>query len=176
MSGLFCFMAGRPTDYREEFNEQVFKLCLLGATDKEIGDFFEVTEQTINNWKQTHPEFFESIKKGKFSADSAVAERLFKRAVGYAYKETSYEKIVVDKPAEPEDEEAEGENIEIDLYKKKVVHKELAPDTIAAIFWLKNRQKDKWRDKQEYDLNHNGTINWNEEKTYEAHNKADQGA
>lgn len=26
------------------------------------------------------------------------------------------------------------------------------PDTTAAIFWLKNRQKDKWRDKVDHEL------------------------
>ena len=42
---------GRPTDYKPEYCEQATKLCKLGATDAELGDFFEVTEQTINNWK-----------------------------------------------------------------------------------------------------------------------------
>lgn len=46
------------------------KLCLLGATDKELGDFFNVTEQTINNWKKDFPSFFESIKRGKIDADA----------------------------------------------------------------------------------------------------------
>lgn len=32
---------GRPTKYRPEFAEQARKLCLLGATDKELADFFE---------------------------------------------------------------------------------------------------------------------------------------
>lgn len=35
-------MAGRPTKYKKEYDDQAFKLCLLGATDKEIADFFEV--------------------------------------------------------------------------------------------------------------------------------------
>jgi len=35
---------------------------------------------------------------------------------------------------------------------KKVV-KQMAPDTTAQIFWLKNRQPDKWRDKKEIDAN-----------------------
>jgi hypothetical protein len=28
----------------------------------------------------------------------------------------------------------------------------MAPDTTAAIFWLKNRQPSQWRDKQEVEL------------------------
>ena len=60
-------MAGRPTNYKKEYDEQAYKLCLLGATDKEMADFFNVKEQTINNWKKNHPSFFESIKRGKIS-------------------------------------------------------------------------------------------------------------
>ena len=37
--------------------------------------------------------------------------------------------------------------------------KHYPPDTTAAIFWLKNRQKDNWRDKQEVDTNVNMNIN-----------------
>ncbi|MDD5356326.1 MAG: hypothetical protein PHY56_07320, partial [Candidatus Omnitrophica bacterium] len=36
-----------------------------------------------------------------------------------------------------------------DTYKTKVTVKEVIPDVTAQIFWLKNRQPDKWRDKQE---------------------------
>ena len=36
------------------------------------------------------------------------------------------------------------------------VSDEMPPDTTAAIFWLKNRQPDKWREKQE--LAHSGDV------------------
>jgi hypothetical protein len=32
-------MAGRPTKYRVDYNEQGYKLCLLGATDNDLADF-----------------------------------------------------------------------------------------------------------------------------------------
>ena len=35
----------RPSPYKEEYNEQVYKLCLLGAIDTEISDFFNVCER-----------------------------------------------------------------------------------------------------------------------------------
>lgn len=43
--------AGRPTLYREEYAEQARKLCLLGTTDAELADFFNVAVDTINEWK-----------------------------------------------------------------------------------------------------------------------------
>lgn len=56
---------GRKSEYREEYAEQALKLCLLGATDKEIAEFFSVSEQTLNSWKKKFPQFLESLKKGK---------------------------------------------------------------------------------------------------------------
>lgn len=53
----------RPTKYQEAYAEQARKLCLLGYTDAELADFFEVSEATINNWKLEYPEFLESIKR-----------------------------------------------------------------------------------------------------------------
>lgn len=134
---------GRPTEYKDEYCDQVEKLCKLGATDKELADFFEVTEQTINNWKIYYPEFFESIKKGKTLADANVADRLYQRAMGYTHEAV---KIF---PSGGEIEDKEGNKVKGALIVPYQEH--YPPDTVAAIFWLKNRQKDKWRDKQEID-------------------------
>lgn len=126
---------GRPTKYKAEFAEQARKLCLLGATDADLAEFFEVAESTINKWKKDHKAFSESIKKGKIDADANVAHSLYKRATGY---EQDIVKAF----------QYQGEPVIVPLTEK------VAPDTTAAIFWLKNRQKDRWRDKQ--DLEHSG--------------------
>lgn len=136
--------AGRPTDYKPEYNDQARKLCLLGATDKELADFFEVVEDTINEWKKVYPDFSVSVKSGKISADAEVAHGLFRRAIGYQYEETTYEKIEVELDGEKDPEE-----IKMEAYKKKVVVKELAPDPGAGMNWLSNRQRKKWRQKIE---------------------------
>lgn len=121
---------GRPSKYKPEYSAQAYKLCLLGATDKDLAKFFEVEESTLNNWKKDHPEFLESIKEGKDQADAVVAQSLFHRATGYSHKD-----------------------VDIRMYKGKIVTtpltKHYPPDSTAAIFWLKNRQPEKWRDKQE---------------------------
>jgi len=131
-------LGGRPTPYKESYNEQVFKLCLLGAKDKEIADFFDICEATLNNWKIQYPKFLESIKDGKDKADSEVAKSLYKRAIGYTTKEVTKEGFD-------------------DIMKvTKEVTKEVPPDTGAAMAWLKNRQPEKWRDKQEIDHTNKG--------------------
>jgi DNA-binding XRE family transcriptional regulator len=130
---------GRPTKYDPKMNKQARKLSLLGATDKELADFFEVSEATINNWKLEHPKFLESIKAGKQDADANVANRLYKRALGF---EHDSEEIKV----------ADGEVIRVPV--KKIY----PPDPTSAIFWLKNRQPGKWRDKQEVEQSGKITI------------------
>ena len=72
---------GQPTSYQSEYNEQARKLCLLGYTDKQLADFFGVCEATINNWKLAHPQFLESIKAGKETADCNVVQSLYHKAL-----------------------------------------------------------------------------------------------
>lgn len=72
---------GRPSMYNPSMNDQVIKLCRLGATDKEIADFFNTTETTINNWKLKEPEFLESLKEGKIQSDLKVASSLYGKAI-----------------------------------------------------------------------------------------------
>ena len=120
---------GRPTRYRKEFAEQAKTLCRLGATDVELADFFEVGEATLSRWKLAHKEFRESLKEGKSQADAEVASKLFKRATGYSHVDTKFATH-------------EGKITDSQEYVKHY-----APDTIACIFWLKNRRPDLWRDR-----------------------------
>lgn len=120
--------AGRPSKFKPEFIEQAAKLTALGATDREVAAFFEVDESTLNRWKNERPEFCESLKVGKAQADERVEQSLYRRALGYSHDAV---KIAVN---------AQGEVTQVPF----VEH--YAPDTTAAIFWLKNRKPAEWRD------------------------------
>ena len=120
--------AGRPSKYKPDYHpDQAYKYCLLGVTDAELAALFEVDEATINRWKEAHPEFAEALLRGKDQADAEVSQKLYHRAMGYSHKE---DKIF----------QYEGRPIIVPTIKH------YPPDTTAAIFWLKNRQKGKWRD------------------------------
>lgn len=121
---------GRPTKFRPEMVEQAEKLCLLGATDVQMADFFGISIQTLHNWKDTIPEFVEAITRGKVIADAEVASSLYNRALGYKHKAVKI--MVVDKEVRHEE---------------YVEH--YPPDTQAASLWLRNRQPALWRDKTE---------------------------
>ena len=129
---------GRPTAYKAEYKDQARRLCLLGATDSDLADFFAVTEQTINNWKTKHPDFFESLRQGKIVADSHVAESLYARAVGYEHPE---EKVM----------HHQGKVVRAQTTKR------YPPDTQAAALWLKNRRPDDWRDDRHIHVDTTGT-------------------
>jgi hypothetical protein len=151
--------AGRPTSYRPEYAAQAERLCRLGATDRELADFFEVSEQTINAWKEAHPEFLESLKRGKRESDANVADRLYQRAMGYSHEAVKiFMPSGADKP----------------VYATYTEH--YAPDTTACIFWLKNRRPDLWRDVQGRE--HTGRIETHEktaeEKAEEARRLMDE--
>lgn len=128
---------GRPTKYNEDINEQVYKLSLLGLTDKEMADVIGISESTFNKWKHDYPEFSESVTRGKTKADADVAVSFRKKAIGYQYDEVTKESCI-----NPETKKRE-------MTVTKVVVKEVQPDAGAALNWLKNRQPQHWRDKQE---------------------------
>lgn len=126
---------GRPSSYKPEYADQAYKLCLLGATDAKLADFFEVSESTLNLWKQEHQDFSESMRKGKDAADAEIAESLFHRAKGYSHPDVDIKVVASEIVQTP-------------------LTKHYPPDTTAASLWLRNRQPKLWRDK--VDMEHTG--------------------
>lgn len=133
---------GRPTAYNPGFARQAAKLCELGATDDELADFFGVHRATIYRWKHEHDDFCDAVKTGKDVADERVERSLYQKATGYNVTEEQAVKVKVDQHKEA------VEVVEVE--------KHIPSDTTAAIFWLKNRRKDDWRDRKE--VEHSGNI------------------
>ena len=112
--------------YRVEYDEQVYKLCLLGMVDLQLSEFFRVTEQTLNTWKKVYPSFLESMTRGKALADAEVAHKLYQRACGYSQEAVK----VFNNSGAP----------------MVVPYTEnFPPDVNAATMWLRNRQHKLWR-------------------------------
>lgn len=102
-----------------------------GLTDEQIAKNLGISIKTFYEYKKKYLQFLQALKKGKEIIDYEVENALLKRALGYEYDEVTYE---------------HGEET-------KRVTKQVAPDTTAQIFWLKNRKPDKWRDKQVVESN-----------------------
>lgn len=151
-----------------------------GLSDEQIAKNVGVSRSTLNEWKKKYPDISDTLKKEKEVADFEVENALFRRATGYEHEEVTY-------VAQPLSQEEYDEKVamhldvwhqqnpnatkaERDLFistisrynqeiSKRVV-RHIAPDTTAAIFWLKNRDPLNWRDKREHQVD--GTINSNQ--------------
>lgn len=130
--------AGRPTDYREEYAEQARKLCELGATNSDLAEAFGVSSRTIARWRVNHEDFCQALRVGGEHANERVRNSLYHKAVGYDYVEQQAVKVKVAQ------------------YEEKVevvdVQRHVPADTVAAKFWLINKDRDAngkpvWSDK-----------------------------
>lgn len=117
---------GRPTKYSQKYDAQAKKLAAKGWIDTEMADFFGVAESTFYLWKERHPSFSEALKDAKAHSDSLVEDALYNRALGFEYEEVKSETGT------------SGDKV-------TTTSKKVLPDVTAQIFWLKNRQPDKWR-------------------------------
>jgi hypothetical protein len=131
---------GRPTKYRHEYCHRANCFCKLGATDEELAKAFGVNEATISRWQKAHPEFRRAMQAGKVVADMKVACSLHSLATGFEYDETQAIKLKRITYGENGKKVRVTEWVEIVKRRRR-----LPPDTAAAMFWLTNRQNDKWK-------------------------------
>jgi hypothetical protein len=115
--------------------QQAFALALLGATDRQIAEAFDVNEDTIHYWKRHKPEFLKKLNEGKLIANSAVAESFYKCATGYYYEE---EKAFLDKS---------GKVV------KTTIRRYKGPDPWAAARWMSLRVRNgEWQEIQKTEI------------------------
>jgi hypothetical protein len=98
-----------------------------------------VSEQTLNNWKQAHPEFLESLNAGKDVTNDRVEQALVKRALGWEHDAV---KMFWD-----------GDKVVEHKYVERY-----PGDTTAQIFFLKNRMPEQYRDKQTIEHEFGATV------------------
>lgn len=120
---------GRPSTFQPQFCDLARNYALLGCDNQRIADLIGVPLATLATWMRTQPEFSAAIKEGRDGADVLVAKSLYHRAKGYSHKAV---KIFCDPKTGA----------------KEVIEytEHYPPDTVAAIFWLKNRHPERWRD------------------------------
>lgn len=129
---------GRPTKFVDPIRKAILKLAEQGYTDEQISQQTGISLGTLKTWKAKYPDFLAALNERKNIADEMVVQSLFKRATGYSHPAV---KILLNGKT--------GQVVEhpyIEHY---------PPDTVAAIFWLKNRRPDLWRDVQQKDVNVN---------------------
>lgn len=137
---------GRPTKYKKKYAKAAYDLCAgYGVDNKGLAKAFSVSIDAIKDWLKKHEEFSTSVKSGRdYWNNNRVEKSLLQRALGYQYTEITREPLYNPTTGEPlKDKKTKKPIIEV----TKKVTKSVAPDTAAIIFYLKNRDRERWRDR-----------------------------
>jgi hypothetical protein len=121
--------------------EQIKAWAMNGLIDTEICKKIGIHISTLFEWKHRFPELAEALKNSKDVVDDMVEQALLKRATGYEVEEIE-ESETIDPRAGT-------------TTRTKTTTKHLTADTIAQIFWLKNRRPDKWRSQDKVVIENN---------------------
>lgn len=149
-------MAKRKYDYwLEEKNLlKIQEKVLEGYTNEDIAKYMNINVSTLYEWTKTYPEIAEALKTTKEFVDIDVENSLFRKAMGHRYKIKKFIKC-----KEVKYSEETGKKIsEIETPKEVEEEVFVPPDTLAIIFYLKNRKPKDWRDQKEIDFG-NGEEN-----------------
>ena len=106
-----------------------------GLTDKQIAVNIGISEKSFCRWKDNYPTIVTALKKGKAPVDLAVENALYKSAIGFTKS--------VKKPMKLRQR---GGNEVVEYVTEEIY---IPPQVTAQIFWLKNRRRDRWKDKPE---------------------------
>lgn len=113
---------------REQWLELARECGLAALTTAQTAEEFGISEATLFRWLACDRTFADAYRLNARLADERVEASLYKRAVGYEQ--------VVTKPLG-------GALVNV------IEH--VPPDVTAMIFWLKNRQRERWRDVQKHE-------------------------
>ena len=130
----------RLSNYNEKYHDDwAWSLAIKGSTHKEIAEAFGISRRTFEYWLTDHPSLAAAVTEGKEIADAKVERSLYQRAIGMEV--TDSENIVeMDRNGNPKP------------LKVKTTKKRLAPDTMAIMYWLNNRKRGEWMQKQKFEL------------------------
>lgn len=110
--------------------EQISKIIALqGATDDEIEIICNVSKGTVKRWRKLYPSFDEAIREGRTACDAEMLWAVFKTGIGFEYSE---------------EQAVGGREPCVMIVKRKAL-----PSIAAQKYWLKNRQRNYWPDRNE---------------------------
>lgn len=132
---------GPKSGFNEKIKETFLRLLKEGKTEDQVAEIVGVSRRTLCNWKGKHPELLHAVREARLAADELIEASLFSRALGYSHAEV---KVFCNKDGEVTTHEVE---------------RHYPPDTLAAMFWLRNRQPERWKEKSEGDVTVNNTVN-----------------
>jgi hypothetical protein len=122
--------------------EAVRGWSMQGSTDIEMMEMLGVSKDTFYKWKKEKPQFKEAVKRGKDIANGELLNAAFRQAKGYYQTVTEPMKVRLDDGSEV---------IEMVTYDKFI-----PANNTMAIFMMKNRMPEHYKDKHE--VKHDGQV------------------
>lgn len=117
---------------------------LGAATAREVAAELDVHPSTVYQWITDHAAFSEAFTYARQQTDRLVESALFKKARGFDFTETT-----------KTTKEGGKEKDSLATVTETVKQVYVPPDTAAAVFWLKNRDPDRWAEKTKVEINGN---------------------
>ena len=123
--------------------EYLRRMAEDGYSDSEIAADIGVSLSTFKKWKSKNKEIGEALKLGRYGADYAVIDALYKKACGYSVTvNKTYKLKRVDYDPDTGKKVREYEELCVGADENYI-----PADVRATSFWLKNRQGARWSDK-----------------------------
>ncbi len=121
----------KPTLFTPAHVELAKIICRKDVTDKDIAKGFGIGTGTLYKWKRLHPELNAVIKKRhSVEATAHVENAMYENAIG--------KQIIEQKAIKVKDAKG-NETVQV-----VEITRQLAPNVIAGIFYLKNRDRAHW--------------------------------
>lgn len=145
-----------------------------GLKDTQIAQNMGINVGTLYKWKNKYSEIGEALKKGKEVVDAEIEENLISTMKKHTLKTTTYAMVKkdemvlkaertkfmnmykLDHPEATKNEILIATAENVDVYERiaqRQVVTEVDPNVSSMIFWLKNREPDKYRDQTFKKLN-----------------------
>ena len=122
---------GNSIDLDDRWITVIGNMAKEGKTNDQIAETLGISVRTLYRYKACNPDLSQALKEGASHVDAMVEHSLLTRALGYVAKDTkfaTFNGVITD---------------------SKEYMKHYPPDTVACIYWLKNRKSEQWKDRIE---------------------------
>lgn len=140
-----------PTQYDPVLHPLAVEYMLhAGMSTQQVADKLGIDNTTLTRWMHDYPALAQAVKNGRKPVDQTIINSLYKQGLGgqvYTTEKwgrvppTAAEIMAAAKAGRPQPKAKWA--------KLQEIRTQHAPDTIAQIFWLKNRDPEHWRDRRE---------------------------
>ena len=118
---------------------------LQGCTNEDIAKLMDINVSTLYEWSNLYPEISNALKTTKDFVDIDIENSLYRKAMGHRYKTKKFIKCKEIKYSEETGKKISETETPVAVEEEVFI----PPDTLAIIFYLKNRKPKDWRDQKD---------------------------